>query len=292
MTGAPGTGITRVGVVGCGTMGAGLAELSARAGLDVRVAASSPASADAGRARIARSLDRGVTRGRLTAAERDRALAAVTFTAVIEDLADRQLVIESVPEDEKLKRTVFAALDAAVTDPAAVLASNTSSMRIAALAESTARPGRVVGMHFFNPVQVLPLAEVVPAPGTDPRAADTAEAFATGVLGKQVIRSADRCGFVVNALLVPYLLAAVRMVESGHATAADIDRGMKLGCSHPLGPLELTDLIGLDVIDSVAGALHAEFGEPLYAPPALLREMVATGRLGRKSGAGFFDYPS
>ncbi|GAA2672706.1 3-hydroxybutyryl-CoA dehydrogenase [Actinoplanes palleronii] len=285
-------GITRVGVVGCGTMGAGLAELCARAGLDVRIAVSSTASADAGRVRIARSLDRAVTRGKLTAEDREHALTTIAFTTALDDLADRQLVLESVPEDEKLKRTIFAALDAAVTDPHAVLASNTSSMRIATLADHTERPGRVVGLHFFNPVQVLPLAEVVSAPDTDPRAAATAEAFAAGVLGKQVIRSADRCGFVVNALLVPYLLAAVRMVQSGHAVAADIDRGMKLGCSHPLGPLELTDLIGLDVIESVAVALHAEFAEPLYAPPALLREMVAAGRLGRKTGGGFFDYPS
>lgn len=280
--------ITRVGLVGCGTMGAGLAELCARAGLDVRVAVSSTASADNGRARIARSLDKAVTRGKLTAPAAAQALAAVTFTADLADLADRELVIESVPEDARLKQRIFAALDAAVTDPGAILASNTSSLRIAELAAHTRRPSRVVGMHFFNPVQVLPLVEVVAAKETT--VADAAEAFAAGVLGKQVIRSADRRGFVVNALLIPYLLAAVRMVESGHATPADVDRGMKLGCSHPLGPLELADLIGLDVVMSVAEALRADSDEPLYAPPPMLRDLVAAGRLGRKTGSGFFAY--
>lgn len=282
----------RVGIVGSGTMGAGLAELCARAGQDVRVVASSPESARRGRERIVGSLDRAVAKGRLDADGAARAQAAITVTAELADLADRQLVIESVPEDEKLKREVFTRLDAAVTDPAAVLATNTSSLRVGVLAEAVTRPGRVVGMHFFNPVQAMPLVEVVPAAGTSDATAAAAEAFAADVLGKQVIRSSDRTGYVVNALLIPYLLGAVRMVESGHATPADIDRGMKLGCSHPLGPLELTDLIGLDVVASVAGALHAEFGEPLYAPPPLLTELVTAGRLGRKAGAGFFEYPA
>ncbi|MBP2706914.1 3-hydroxybutyryl-CoA dehydrogenase [Microbispora sp. RL4-1S] len=290
-TAASAAGITRVGVVGCGTMGAGIAELCAKAGLDVRVAVSSAGSADTGRRRIARSLDQAVTRGKLTAEAAERALAAISFTDALPDLADRQLVIESVPEDEKLKRDVFTALDAVVADPGAVLASNTSSLRIATLAECAGRPERVVGMHFFNPAQVLPLVEVVPASHTAESVVAAAETFAADVLGKQVIRSADRCGFVVNALLVPFLLAAVRMAEAGHATPADIDRGMRLGCSHPLGPLELADLIGLDTIASVAEAMHAEFADPLYAPPALLVELVTAGRLGRKTGSGFFDYP-
>lgn len=289
--GSAGAGITRVGVVGCGTMGAGIAELCAKAGLDVRVAVSSAGSAEAGRRRIAQSLGRAVTRGKLTAEARERALAAISFTDALPDLADRQLVIESITEDEKLKRHVFTALDAALTDPGAILASNTSSLRIATLAECTERPERVVGMHFFNPAQVLPLVEVVPAERTAGRVVAVTESFAADVLGKQVIRSADRCGFVVNALLIPFVLAAVRMVEVGHASRADIDRGMKLGCSHPLGPLELADLIGLDTVASVAEAMHAEFGEPLYAPPPLLRELVTAGRLGRKTGSGFFDYP-
>ncbi|SDT17413.1 3-hydroxybutyryl-CoA dehydrogenase [Actinoplanes derwentensis] len=283
--------ITRVGIVGCGTMGAGLAELCARAGLDVRVAVSSADSMTRGRDRISRSLDRAVTRGKISADDRERALGAVSFTGTLTGLADRQLVIESVPEDEKLKRDVFTALDAAIEDPDAILASNTSSFRITQLAGYTGQPWRVIGTHFFNPVQVLPLVEVVPTAQTAPHVTAGAEAFAVEVLGKQPIRSADRGGFVVNALLIPYLLGAIRMVETGHASAADIDRGMRLGCSHPLGPLELTDLIGLDVIASVAGALHAEFGDPIYAPPALLRTLVAEGRLGRKTGGGFFPNP-
>ncbi|MFK3983755.1 3-hydroxybutyryl-CoA dehydrogenase [Micromonospora sp. NPDC050397] len=287
-----GAGITRVGVVGCGTMGAGIAELCAKAGLDVRVAVSSADSAQAGRRRIAASLDRAVVRGKLTAEARERALASVSFTHALPDLADRQLVIESIPEDEKLKRHLFAALDAAVSDPDAILASNTSSVRIATLAERTERPERVVGMHFFNPAQVLPLVELVPTNQTAVRVVAAAETFLTDVLGKQVIRSADRCGFVVNALLIPFLLAAVRMVETGHASRTDVDRGMKLGCSHPLGPLELADLIGLDTVASVAEAMYAEYGEPLYAPPQLLRDLVAAGQLGRKAGSGFFEYPS
>ncbi|MCM4084174.1 3-hydroxybutyryl-CoA dehydrogenase [Paractinoplanes hotanensis] len=280
----------RVGVVGCGTMGAGIAELCARAGLDVRVKVSSPASADAGRERIVRSLDRAVARGRLTPEARSEACSRITFTAGFSELADRQIVIESLPEDEKLKKRAFTELDAAVTDPEAVLASNTSSLRIGTLADVTERPERVVGMHFFNPAQILPLVEVVPCDRTSATVTAKAERFAADALGKQVIHSTDRCGFVVNALLVPYLIAAVRMVESGHATADDVDRGMKLGCSHPLGPLELADMIGLDTIASVAAALHAEFAEPVYAPPKLLTDLVEAGNLGRKTGSGFFDY--
>ncbi|MEV4297120.1 3-hydroxybutyryl-CoA dehydrogenase [Microbispora rosea] len=289
--GNTGAGITRVGIIGCGTMGAGIAEVCAKAGADVRVVVSSAASADAGRRRIAQSLNQAVARGKLTAEAGERVLGAISFTDALPDLADRQLVVESIPEDEKLKQRVFTALDAALTDPDAILASNTSSLRIATLAERTERPERVVGMHFFNPAQVLPLVEVVPAERTAERVVAAAETFAADVLGKQVIRSADRCGFVVNALLIPFLLAAVRMVEVGHVTPADVDRGMKLGCSHPLGPLELADLIGLDTVASVAEAMHAEFGEPLYTPPQLLRELVTAGRLGRKTGSGFFDYP-
>jgi 3-hydroxybutyryl-CoA dehydrogenase len=278
--------IERVGIVGCGTMGAGIAELCARAGLDVRIKVLS----DAGPGRITRSLDRAVARGRLSEQDRDDALGRITFVPDFAGLADRQIVIESLPEDEKLKKQAFADLDAAVVDRDAVLASNTSSLRIGTLADVTRRPERVVGMHFFNPAQVLPLVEVVPSDRTGERVSAAAERFAVDALGKQVIRSTDRCGFVVNALLVPYLIAAVRMVDVGHATAADVDRGMKLGCSHPLGPLELADMIGLDTIASVAQALYAEFGEPVYAPPKLLTDLVEAGKLGRKTGAGFFDY--
>ncbi|GAA2529858.1 3-hydroxybutyryl-CoA dehydrogenase [Winogradskya humida] len=280
----------RIGLVGCGTMGAGLAELCARAGLDVRVLVSSEGSAHRGRTRIARSLDRAVGKGQLDEAGAGSALAAITFTRSAAELSDRQLVIESVPEDEALKRKVFAELDAVLTDPDTVLATNTSSVRVGVLAEATSNPDRVVGMHFFNPVRAMPLVEIVAGPETAGNVVAAVAAFATDVLGKQVVRSGDRTGFVVNALLVPYLLAAVRMVGTGHATPAAVDRAMRLGCSHPLGPLELTDLIGLDVIAAIAVALHTEFGEPLYAPPALLAQMIDAGRLGRKTGSGFFEY--
>ncbi len=276
--------IERVGIVGCGTMGAGIAELCAKAGIPVLVAVSSAGSAEKGRARIGASLSRAVKRGKLDAGDAERALASIAFTSSPADLADRDLVIESVPEDEKLKLQLFTDLDAALTRPDTIIASNTSSLRVTALAERTGRPERVVGTHFFNPATVLPLVEVVPGEQTSSETVAAVEEFLTGSLGKQVIRSADRAGFVVNALLVPYLHAAVRMVEDGHATAADIDRGMKLGCSHPLGPLELVDLIGLDVIASVADALDLE-----RSP--LLHEMITEGRLGVKAGAGFFDYP-
>ncbi|MFI1996279.1 3-hydroxybutyryl-CoA dehydrogenase [Actinoplanes sp. NPDC020271] len=276
--------IEYVGIVGCGTMGAGIAEISAKAGLDVLVAVSSAASAEAGQARITKSLQRAVRKGKLAVEDADRLRASIRFTESLGDLADRQLVVESVHEDEKLKRRLFADLEDALTDPATIIATNTSSMRITPLADCTRRPHRVVGTHFFNPATVMPLVELVPAEQTGAEVIDAVEAFLTGPLGKQVIRSADRPGFVVNALLVPYLVEAVRLVGDGHATAEDVDRGMKLGCSHPLGPIELVDMIGLDVIASVADALEVP-------PPQLLTDLISKGRLGVKTGAGFFDYP-
>ncbi|MGW1768464.1 3-hydroxybutyryl-CoA dehydrogenase [Streptomyces sp. NPDC002073] len=282
--------ILRVGVVGSGIMGAGIAELCAKAGREVTVAVSSDRSLAAGPARVAASLERAVSRGKLTAAQRDEALGRITFTRDLGELHDRQLVIEAVKEDEDLKLDVFAALDKIVAAPDAVLASNTSSLSIARLARATARPERVVGIHFFNPVPVLPLVEIVGTLLTDPQTTDRAEWFVANALGKTVLRSPDRAGFVVNALLFPYLLSAIRMVESGHATAEVIDRGMTMGCSHPLGPLALADLIGLDTTVSISEALYEEFKEPLYAPPALLRRMVESGLLGKKSGRGFHAY--
>ncbi|WP_433789709.1 3-hydroxybutyryl-CoA dehydrogenase [Actinoplanes sp. CA-252034] len=276
--------IEKVGIVGCGTMGAGVAEICAKAGLDVRVAVSSPMSAAAGRGRIARSLQRAADRGKLDAGEAARILGTVAFTDTLADLADRQLVIESVREDEKLKRQLFADLDLALTDPGTIIATNTSSLRVTPLAECTGRPDRVVGTHFFNPATVMPLVELVPADQAREDVITAVQELLTGPLGKQVIRSGDRAGFVVNALLVPYLVAAVRMVEQGRATAEDVDRGMRLGCSHPLGPIELIDMIGLDVIASVAESLDLE-------EPALLRDLINAGRLGVKTGAGFFDHP-
>ncbi|MET7873441.1 3-hydroxybutyryl-CoA dehydrogenase [Streptomyces cyaneofuscatus] len=285
-----GSSISRVGVVGCGLMGSGIAEICARAGLEVTVVVSRPEAVAPGLGRIEASLARAVTKGKLSEAEREKALAAITMTCDLEALADREFVIESIREDEAAKVELFARLDRIVKDPQAVLASNTSSLPIMRLGRSTARPDRVVGVHFFSPVPVLPLVELTGSLLTDEEVCDRAEAFVTDVLGKRVIRTEDRAGFVVNALLIPYLLAAIRMVESGFASAEVIDRGMELGCSHPMGPLRLADLIGLDVVASIADSLYEEFKEPLYAPPSLLVRMVEGGMLGRKTARGFHAY--
>ncbi|KOT77059.1 3-hydroxybutyryl-CoA dehydrogenase [Streptomyces rimosus subsp. pseudoverticillatus] len=282
--------IRRVGVVGGGQMGAGIAEVCARAGLDTVVCEVDAVAARAARDRVAASLDRAVRRGRLTEAAAGDALARLVFTGSLEDLADRSCVIEAVVENPDAKTEVFAALDKIVEDPAAVLATNTSSLPVMRLGMATGRADRVVGLHFFNPVPVMPLVEVVTSLHTSAATAAAAEDFATRVLGRTVIRSKDRAGFVVNALLVPYLLAAIRMAESGFATATDIDTGMELGCAHPMGPLKLADLIGLDTVASIAESLYGEFREPLYAPPPLLHRMVEAGLLGRKTGRGFHPY--
>jgi 3-hydroxybutyryl-CoA dehydrogenase len=286
---APG-GIARVGVVGCGTMGAGIAEICGRAGLAVTVLVSGPDALPAGRRRLVASLDKGVSRGKLSVPDRDAALARIAFTADINDLADRDLVVEAVRENEDQKTEIFMALDKIVESPQAVLASNTSSIPIMRLARVTGRPEQVLGTHFFSPVTVLPLVELIGSLLTEERTLDRMTEFVGTALGKQPIRSPDRSGFVVNALLVPYLLSAIRMVEGGFATPEVIDQGMTLGCSHPMGPLRLTDLIGLDIIVSVAESLHTEFREPQFAPPALLVRMVEAGLLGRKSGQGFYSY--
>jgi 3-hydroxybutyryl-CoA dehydrogenase len=281
---------TRIGVVGCGLMGSGIAEVVARAGLDVVVVEDGEAAAKAGRARIEGSLAHAVERGKLNSADRDAALDRIRVGADIEQLADRQLVVEAVLEDEPAKVAVFDRLDAVVEAPDAVLASNTSSIPIMKLAMATRRPQSVIGLHFFNPVPVLKLVELVPSLLTADSTLATTEAFAAEVLGKRVIRSQDRAGFVVNALLIPYLLSAIRMLESGFATADDIDAGMVEGCAHPMGPLHLTDLIGLDTTIAVAESLYEEFKEPLFAPPPLLSRMVDAGLLGRKTGRGFYEY--
>jgi 3-hydroxybutyryl-CoA dehydrogenase len=282
--------IQRVGVVGCGLMGSGIAEASARAGLDVRVVDLDQASVERGRERVLKSIARAQKAGKLTEAEAEAALGRIEFSTDIGILADRQLVIEAVVEAEAEKVAVFEALDKVVRDPAAVLASNTSSIPIMKLAMATGRPAQVIGIHFFNPVPVLPLVEVVSSLLTSDETVGKAERFATEQLGKQVIRSQDRAGFIVNALLIPYILSAVRMLESGFATADDIDMGMVKGCAHPMGPLHLADLIGLDTTMAIANSLYEEFKEPLYAPPPLVARMVEAGLLGRKSGRGFYDY--
>ena len=282
--------IALVGVVGAGTMGAGIAEVCAVAGLDVQIAVSSPESADRGRARIAASLDRAVKREKLTAAARAAALDRVRFTTDLADLADRDLVVEAVREDEAAKLDIFAALDKILLRPDAILASNTSSIPIMRLARGTGRAEHVIGLHFFNPVPALGLVELIGSLATDPATLDRAEAFVAGRLGKSPVRCADRSGFIVNALLIPFLLAAIRMVESGHGTAERIDEAMVLGCAHPLGPLKLADLIGLDVVGSIADALYAEFKEPHYARPPLLSRKIEAGQLGRKAAQGFYAY--
>ncbi|HNJ97365.1 MAG TPA: 3-hydroxybutyryl-CoA dehydrogenase [Ilumatobacteraceae bacterium] len=284
------TTIERIGVVGAGLMGSGIAEVCARAGRNVVVLEVSPEACERGRSRLVGSLDRGVRSGKLDEASRDAALACLTFTTDFADFADRQLVVEAVVEDESLKTEIFRKLDAAVKDPAAILASNTSSIPIMKLGIATQRPEQVIGIHFFNPVPVLRLVELVTSLLTSPQTVQRANDFAAGVLNKRVIRSQDRAGFIVNALLIPYILSAIRMMESGFATADDIDAGMVEGCNHPMGPLHLADLIGLDTTMAVADSLYAEFKEPLYASPPLLSRMVEAGLLGRKSGRGFYDY--
>jgi 3-hydroxybutyryl-CoA dehydrogenase len=282
--------IERVGVVGCGLMGAGIAEVAARAGHDVVVVEADDAAVKRGRTRLEASLTNAVRRGKLPAEEQELVLERLRFTFEPEQLADRQLVVEAVPEDEAAKVATFRLLDDVVEAPDAILASNTSSIPIMKLAMATRRPEQVLGLHFFNPVPVLPLVELVTSLLTRDTTADAAQAFVEGPLAKRVIRSQDRAGFIVNALLIPYLLSAIRMLESGFATADDIDTGMVQGCAHPMGPLALTDLIGLDTTMAVAESLYEEFKEPLYAPPPLLSRMVEAGLLGRKAGRGFYGY--
>ncbi|MFE2506763.1 MULTISPECIES: 3-hydroxybutyryl-CoA dehydrogenase [Streptomyces] len=282
--------IVRVGVVGGGQMGAGIAEVCARAGLDTIVCEADRAAADRARERVAVSLERAVQRGKLDRLSAEDALGRLTFTGSLDDLADRRLVIEAVVEDAAAKTEIFTALDKIVEDPEAILATNTSAIPVMRLGMATQRADRVLGLHFFNPVPVLPLVEVVTSLHTSAETLTAAEEFATTVLGKTVVRSQDRAGFVVNALLIPYLLSAIRMAESGFATAADVDAGMELGCAHPMGPLRLADLIGLDTVASIAASLYDEFKEPLYAPPPLLQRMVEAGLLGRKAGRGFHIY--
>ncbi len=284
--------ITRVGVVGCGLMGSGIAEVSARAGLDVVVVEADARAAVAGRARIDASLEKAVARHKIDADSAALVAKRLVVSADRDALADRDLVVEAVPEDESLKESTFAWLDAVVASPEAILATNTSSIPIMKLAMATARRSQVVGLHFFNPVPVLPLVELVSSLVTSDRTVDTVERLAREVLGKHVIHSQDRAGFIVNALLIPYLLSAIRMLESGFATAEDIDEGMVRGCAHPMGPLALCDLIGCDTTLAVAESMYTEFKEPLYAPPPLLSRMVDAGLLGRKSGHGFYEYPS
>jgi 3-hydroxybutyryl-CoA dehydrogenase len=279
----------RIGVVGGGLMGAGIAEVCARAGVDVTVVEADAATAERSHERIEKSLDRAVRSGKLDAEARATAGERLAFTATLEDIEGADGAIEAIIEDELAKRELFTRLDVLLPD-AQFLASNTSSVPIMKLGAGTSKPERVLGMHFFNPVPVLPLVELVRSIMTGDEALERARTFARDTLGKICIESQDRAGFIVNALLIPYLLSAIRMYESGFASKEDIDQGMVLGCAHPMGPLRLSDLIGLDTLLAVSESLYDEFRDPASVAPALLNRMVEAGLLGRKSGRGFYDY--
>jgi 3-hydroxybutyryl-CoA dehydrogenase len=279
----------RVGVIGGGLMGSGIAEVCARSGVDVTVVEADADASARAQARIEKSLDRGVRSGKLSAEDRDAAAERLAYSASVDDLEGSDAAIEAIVENEPAKRELFQRLDKVLPD-AEFLASNTSSVPIMKLGAGTSRPERVLGLHFFNPVPVLPLVEVVRSIMTGDEAIARARTFAEETLGKKCIDSQDRAGFVVNALLVPYLLSAIRMYESGFASKEDIDEGMIKGCAHPMGPLALSDLIGLDTLLAVSSSLYEEFRDPASVAPALLNRMVEAGLLGRKSGRGFYDY--
>jgi 3-hydroxybutyryl-CoA dehydrogenase len=280
--------VRTVGVVGCGLMGSGIAEVAARAGQDVVVLETSEELLQRGRGRIESSTGKAVERGRLTADDRDAVLGRIRGTTEVEDLAGADLVIEAATEDHATKVGMFRRLDE-VIKPEVILASNTSSIPIADLGAATSRPDKVLGMHFFNPVPAMGLIELVRAITTSEDTMAFGRAYGV-VLGKTTVESHDRAGFIVNALLIPYLNGAVRMLEEGFATREDIDTAVHLGLNHPMGPLRLIDLIGLDTHLFIANVLFDEFKEPTFAPPPLLRRMVTAGRLGRKVGHGFYDY--
>ena len=280
--------VKKVGVVGAGIMGSGIVEVCAKAGLDVVFVEADQGARDRGQAAVERSMSKAVERGKLDNESRDQALSRITGSTAIEDLAGVDLVIEAVTEDLPVKLDVFRRVDALVGEDV-ILATNTSSLPIAELAAVTRRPERVVGMHFFNPPPVMKLLEIIRALTTSDETVDFARAFGDRV-GKTTVLAKDRAGFIVNFLLVPYLNAAVRMYDEGFATREDIDAAIQLGLSHPMGPLTLLDLIGLDTALHVSEVLYDEFKDPLYAAPTLLKRMVSAGYLGRKSGRGFYQY--
>ena len=282
------TEIRKVGVVGLGTMGAGIAQLSVQAGFETVGREVTPELGERGRATIQRYLDRGVEKGRLSDEERDAALARLALTTELEELADCDLVIEAVLEELELKREVFAELDR-ITRPEAVLATNTSALSVAEIAEATTRPERVVGMHFFNPAPVLPLVEIVRAPPSSDEAVEAAYAWAERA-GKQPVRCNDTPGFIVNRILIPLLNDCVRVLDEAEVQPEDMDKAMTNGAGWPLGPCALIDLIGIDVHVHASQALHDKLREPRMTPPERLVRMQQEGRLGRKSGEGFYTY--
>jgi 3-hydroxybutyryl-CoA dehydrogenase len=280
--------VREIGVVGAGFMGSGIAESAARAGLRVHVYEPQEGPLERSRASIAASVERAIRGGKLEAEEARDLQERISFSTEMHSLHGAELVIEAIIEDDEIKRRMFRTLDDAL-DGSVILASNTSSIPIAGLAAATHRPDKVIGLHFFSPVPVMKLVEIVVALDTAASTIDRAEAF-VHQLGKRPIRTKDRSGFIVNMLLVPYLMAAVRMYEDGFASREDIDEGMRLGCGHPMGPLSLCDFIGLDVLYAVCDSLYEEFKRTEFAPPPLMKRMVALGHLGRKSGRGFYDY--
>jgi 3-hydroxybutyryl-CoA dehydrogenase len=279
--------VARIGIVGAGFMGSGIAESAARAGVDVTLHEPADGVLDRSKGRIEQSVARAVKGGKLTDNDAAQLIDRVAWTASFDDLGGCDLVVEAVVEDPRVKGEVFQRLDALLPD--AILASNTSSIPIAQLASWTQRPERVLGLHFFSPVPVMKLVEIVVGLDTDDGVVARAAGFAEQI-GKHPIHTKDRSGFIVNMLLVPYLMAAVRMYEEGFASREDIDDGMKLGAGHPMGPLTLCDFIGLDVLYAVCDSLYDEFKQPGYAPPPLLKRMVVSGHHGRKTGRGFYEY--
>jgi 3-hydroxybutyryl-CoA dehydrogenase len=282
--------ITTVGVLGCGLMGSGIAQAAGTAGFPTTVRDVTPELLDKGRHGIEKSLAKLVEKGKLDPSARDGALERLRFTTELGELAECGIVIEAVTEDLDLKNRLWTELDG-IAPPTTIFASNTSSLPIGAMASATGRPDRFVGLHFFNPVPLMPLVEVVRPVTASRETFDRVMTFARR-LGKEAIVARDRSGFIVNLLLVPYLLDAVRALEHGVASIPDIDRGMQLGCGHPMGPLTLLDFVGLDTTARIADIMFEEYREARYAPPPLLRRMVGAGMYGRKSGKGFYDYAS
>ena len=280
--------IRKVGVLGCGLMGSGIAEVAAKAGFDTVVREVSEALLEKGMGKIRGSLGKAVEKGKMTAEERDAVLGRIHGTTTFEALADCDLVVEAILENLDEKKATYAALDK-VAKPTAIFASNTSSLTVTQLAMATSRPARFVGLHFFNPVPVMKLVEVVRTLLTEDAALAEIDEFCRAI-GKTPVACKDNSGFIVNRLLVPYLLDAIRALEEGVGSVADIDEGMKLGCGYPMGPFQLLDFVGLDTTYFIANIMFEEYREKRFAPPPLLKQMVQAGRLGRKSGRGFYDY--